>query len=47
MMVFRDFNKMPASDRERARNHADVIVENILGDAGLSDRIELLHKLPR
>lgn len=47
MMVFRDFGKMPAADRQRARDHADVIIENIVGDSELSDRIELLHKFPR
>lgn len=47
VMMCRDFSKLSLTDRARARDHADVIIETISGSEIMADRIELLAKLPK
>jgi Domain of unknown function DUF1828 len=47
VMVFKDFSKLPQADRARAKDHADVIIENIVGTESALDKYNFLDLVPK
>lgn len=47
VLLCKDFSRLSAPDRVRARDHADVIIETISGSEVATDRLEILSKVPR